>query len=71
VVGLVLGAPPVLDVMAFTLLMLHDPMVTTWRTVLAIVVEATSELLLLALAVVLVNVAADITTTPVLFDVGA
>jgi hypothetical protein len=46
-------------------------MVTTWRTVLAIVVEATSELLLLALAVVLVNVAADITTTPVLFDVGA
>jgi hypothetical protein len=70
VVGLVLGTPPVLDVVAFALLALHDPVDTAWRTVLAIVVEATSELSLLALAVAPVDVAASVVTTLVLVDVG-
>jgi hypothetical protein len=70
VVGLVLGTPSVLDVVAFALLALHDPVDTAWRTVLAIVVEATSELSLLALAVAPVDVAASVVTTLVLVDVG-
>jgi hypothetical protein len=70
VVGLVLGAPSVLDVVAFALLTLHDPVDAARRAVLAIVVKATSELSLLALAVVLVDVAASVATTPVLVEVG-
>jgi hypothetical protein len=42
VVFLVLGAPPVLDIMALALLALHDLVDVAWRTVLAIVVEVTS-----------------------------
>jgi hypothetical protein len=41
------------------------------RTVLAVLVEATSEFPLLALAVTLVYVAASITTMSVLVEVGA
>jgi hypothetical protein len=55
VVFLVLGTPPVLDVVA---LALHDPVDAKWRAVLAIVVEATTQLSLLALAVMLVDVTA-------------
>jgi hypothetical protein len=62
---------PDLDVVALALLTLHDPMDTTWRTVLAVVVEATSEFLLLALMVTLVDVTAGVSTTPVLVEVGA
>jgi hypothetical protein len=43
----------------------------TWRTVLAVIVEATSQLPLLAFTVTLVDVAAGIATTPVLVEVGA
>jgi hypothetical protein len=42
----------------------------TWRTVLTVVVEATSQLSLLALVVMLVDVTAGIATTPVLIKVG-
>jgi hypothetical protein len=70
VVFLVLGAPPVLDVVALALLALHDPVDAAWRTVLVIAVEATSHLSLLALAVALVDVTAGIATTPVLVEVG-
>jgi hypothetical protein len=63
--------PLVLDVVASTLLALHDPVDASWRTVLAVVVEATSELPLLAFAVTLVDVAAGVATTPVLVEVGA
>jgi hypothetical protein len=70
VFGLVLGTPPVLDVVAFALLTLHDPVDAAWRTVLAVVVEATSELSLLVLAVTLVDVATGVATTPVLVEVG-
>jgi hypothetical protein len=71
VFGLVLGMPPVLDIVAFALLALHDPVDTAWRTVLAVVVEATSELPLLAFVVTLVDVAAGVATMPVLVEVGA
>jgi hypothetical protein len=53
VFGLVLGTPPVLDVVAFVLLALHDPVDAAWRTVLIVIVEATSELPLLAFVVML------------------
>jgi hypothetical protein len=71
VFGLVLGTPLILDVVAFALLALHDPVDGAWRAVLAVVVEAKSELLLLAFVVTLVDVAAGIATTPVLVEVGA
>jgi hypothetical protein len=70
-IGLVLGTLPVLDVMAFALLALHDPVDAARRTVLDVVVEAMSELSLLALVVALVDVAASVVTTPVLVEVGA
>jgi hypothetical protein len=70
VVGLVLGMPPVLNIMAFALIALHDPVDATRRTVLAVVVEATSELPLLALMVTLVDVATSVATTLVLVEVG-
>jgi hypothetical protein len=71
VFGLVRGTPPVLDIVAFTLLTLHDPVDAAWRTVLVVVVEATSELPLFAFAVTLVDVAAGVAITPVLVEVGA
>jgi hypothetical protein len=70
VFSLVRGTSPVLDVVAFTILVLHDPVDAARRTVLAVVVEATSELPLLAFAVTLVDVAASVATTPVLVEVG-
>jgi hypothetical protein len=71
VFGLVLGTLPVLDVVAFALLALHDPVDAAWRTVLTVVVEATSDLPLLAFVVMLVDVAAGVATTSVLVEVGA
>jgi hypothetical protein len=70
VVGLVLGTPPVLDVVTFALLALHDPVDVAQRTVPVIVVDATSELSLLAFTMALVDVAAGVVTTPVLVEVG-
>jgi hypothetical protein len=67
VFGLVLGTPLVLDVVVFAL---HDPVDAARRTVLAVVVEATSEFPLLALTATLVDVAAGIATTSVLVEVG-
>jgi hypothetical protein len=67
VFGLVLGMLSVLDVVAFVL---HDLVDAASRTVLTVVVEATSELLLLAFAVTLLDVAAGIATSPVLVEVG-
>jgi ABC-type amino acid transport system permease subunit len=71
VFSFVLGTPPVLDVMVFALLALHDPVDAAWRTILAVIVEATSELPLLVFVVTLVYVAAGVATTPVLIEVGA
>jgi hypothetical protein len=71
VVFLVLGTSPVLDVVTLALLALHDPVDVARRTVLTVVVEVTSELLLLALAVTLVDVAAGIAIVSVLVEVGA
>jgi hypothetical protein len=68
---LVLGTSSVLDVVAFALLALHDPVEAARRTVLAFVVEATSKLSLLTLAVALVDVVASVATASVLVDVGA
>jgi hypothetical protein len=70
VVGLILDTPSVLDVVALPLLTLHDLVDATRRTILVVVVEATSELPLLAFAVTLVDVAASVATTPVLVEVG-
>jgi hypothetical protein len=61
----------VLNVVAFALLALHDLVDADRRTVLTVVVEAMSELSLLAFTVALVDVAASIVTTPVLVEVGA
>jgi hypothetical protein len=71
VVCLVLGTSPVLDILAFTLLALHDSVDAARRTVLAVVLEATSELSLLAFAVVLVDVVASVMTTSALVEIGA
>jgi ABC-type amino acid transport system permease subunit len=71
VFSFVLGTPPVLDVMVFALLALHDPVDAAWRTILAVIVEATSDLPLLAFVVTLVYVAAGVATTPILIEVGA
>jgi hypothetical protein len=70
VVFLVLGTSPVLHVMALALLALHGPVDAAWRTVLAVVVEATLQLPLLALAMTLVDVVAGIAIAPVLVEVG-
>jgi hypothetical protein len=69
VIFLVLGTPPVLDVVALALLALHDLVDTAWRTILSIVVEVTSQLSLLTLAVTLVDVTAGIATALVLVEV--
>jgi hypothetical protein len=71
VFGLILGTASVLDVMAFALLALHDPVDAALRTVLMVVVEAMSVLPLLTFAVTLVDVAASVATTPVLVKVDA
>jgi hypothetical protein len=71
VVFLVLGTSPVLDIVALALLSLHDPVDAARRTVLAVVVEATSEFSLLALSMTLVDVTAGIVTVPLLVEVGA
>jgi hypothetical protein len=71
VVCLVLGTPPVLDVVAVAFLALHDPMDDARGGVLAIIVEAMSELSLFALAVALVDVDTSVATTPILVEVGA
>jgi hypothetical protein len=71
VLGFILGTPPVLDVVAFTLLALHDPVDASWRAILTVGIEAMSELPLLAFAVTLVDVAAGVATTPVLVEVGS
>jgi hypothetical protein len=68
---LVLGTPPVLDVMAVAFLALHDLMGGAWGVVISIIVEATSELSLFALAVALVDVATSVVTMQVLVEVGA
>jgi hypothetical protein len=71
VICLVLGTPPVLDVVVLAFFALHDSMNGARGAVLAIVIEATSNLSLLALAVALVDVVASVVTVPVLVDVGA
>jgi hypothetical protein len=50
--------------------LLHDPVDAAQRTVLSVVVEATSELSLFAFTVALVDVAVTVATTPVLIEVG-
>jgi hypothetical protein len=71
VVGLVLGTLSVLDVVAFALLALHDPVDVTRRAVLTVVVQVTSKVSLFAFTVVLFDIAASVATTPVLAEVGA
>jgi hypothetical protein len=71
VVCLVLGTPPVLDVVAVAFFALHDPMDGARGGALTTVVEATSELSLFALAVSLVDVATSVATTLILVEVGA
>jgi hypothetical protein len=70
VVFLVLGTLLVLDIVVLALLTLHDPVDATRGTVLTVIVEATSELPLLALAMTLVDVAVGVTTISVLIEVG-
>jgi hypothetical protein len=70
IVCLVLGTPPVLNVVAVAFFALHDPMDCARGAILAIVVEATSEVSLFALAMALVDVATSVATTPVLVKVG-
>jgi hypothetical protein len=71
VVFLVLGTSLVLDVVSPALLALHDLVDAARRTVLTVVVEATSEFPLLALAVMLVDVAAGVVIASVLVEVCA
>jgi hypothetical protein len=56
---------------ALALLALHDPVDAAGKTVLAVVVEATSEFPLLTLVVTLVDVTAGIAITLILVEVGA
>jgi hypothetical protein len=70
VVFLVLGTSPVLDVVALALLTLHDLVDSSWRNIIAVVVEATSQLPVLALAMTLVDVAAGVAIASVLVEVG-
>jgi hypothetical protein len=71
VVCLVLGTPPVLDIVAIAFFALHDPMDGALGGVFAIIIKATLELSLFALVVVLVDVATSVATAPVLVEVGA
>jgi hypothetical protein len=56
---------------ALAFLALHDPVDAAGRTVLTVVVEATSEFPLLTLVVTLVDVTAGIAITLILVEVGA
>jgi hypothetical protein len=56
---------------ALALLALHDLVDAAGRTVLVVVVEATSEFPLLTLVVTLVDVTAGIVITLILVEVGA
>jgi hypothetical protein len=67
----VLGTSLVLNVVVFALLALHDSVDAARRSVLAVIVEATSELSLLAFMVALVDVAASVASTSVLVEVGS
>jgi hypothetical protein len=71
VVCLVLGTSSVLDVVVIALFTLHDAMDGARGVVLAIVVQTTSELPLLALAMALVDVPTSVAAAPVLVEVGA
>jgi hypothetical protein len=71
VVCLILGMPPVLDVMEIAFFMLHDPMDGARGAVLAIVVEAASKFSLFMLVVAMVDVATGVATALVLVEVGA
>jgi hypothetical protein len=66
VVCLVLGMPPVHDVVAIALFTLHDLIDDARGAVLTNIVEATSKLSLFTLAMALVDVTTSVTTTPVL-----
>jgi hypothetical protein len=66
VVCLVLGTLSVLDVVAFALLALYDPVDAARRSVLVILIEATSGLSLFAFIVALIDLAANIVTVPIL-----
>jgi hypothetical protein len=67
----VLGMPLVLDIVAIAFFALHDTMDGARGGVLAIVVELTSELSLIALMVALVDVAVSVATALVLFEISA
>jgi hypothetical protein len=71
VIRFVLSTSPVFDVVAIAFFALHDPMDGARGVVLAIVIEVTSKFSLFTLAVALVDVAAGVTTAPVLVEVGA
>jgi hypothetical protein len=70
VVRLVLGTSSVLDVVAFALLTLHDAMDGARMSVFVVIVQTMSQLPLLALAMELINVAASVTSTPIVVKVG-
>jgi hypothetical protein len=71
VIRLVLSMSLVFDVVAIVFFTLHDSMDDAWGGgVLAIVIEVTSKFSLFTLAVVLVDVAAGVATTPILVEVG-
>jgi hypothetical protein len=71
IVRLLLGTSSVLDVMVVALLTLHDAMDGAWRSVLTVIVQMTSQLPLLTLAMALIDVAARVAGMPVLFEVSA
>jgi hypothetical protein len=71
IVRLLLGTSSVLNVMVVALLTLHDAMDGAWRFVLTVIVQMTSQLPLLTLAMALIDVAARVAGMPVLFEVSA
>jgi hypothetical protein len=66
VLRLIACTTPILDVVAITLLALHDAVTAPGRAVLAVVLHTTSQLVLV---VTLVDVAAGIAGTPVVVEV--
>jgi hypothetical protein len=60
---------PILDVMVIALLPLHDAMNGARRAILTVLHRATAQHPLLALAVMLVDVAAGVAGTPVVVEV--
>jgi hypothetical protein len=71
VVRLVLGTPPVLNIVTIALLTLHDAMDGAQGTVLTIVIQTTSKLPLFALVMALVDVVASVAVASILVEVGA